>query len=956
MMNAQFLSNTVSLLALVLKRLRHNLGLSASALIGIISILTVAVCVPIFSHAISADVLHRQLQELKGVSSRPLFSLRFVYKEKTNASLMDIEKSQAIGQYLSEQISQQLGLPVEQVVMDIRAGGIVVTDLTGRWPEAKNSPLGRWSFVIQENLPLHAQIVEGEWPKPGKNQEGPIQVAVPEAMADEMLLKIGDHFLLDPLEVQVVGFWTVTDLQNPIWFSNPNADYSRTLWVPQATYLTRIKPNISQPVEEVSWYVMTNDRQVQFQRAAQYLRGLVRLDADLKKIVEGIETSYTPIEALAAYEKRAESLATLFYVVGAPMIVLALIFIGLTARISVQQYENETAILRARGASRTEVMGMNLAESLVLFAIAIPLSLILGWLAANLMNQTLSFLQFTSRSIFEVSFDGLNYTILGAAIATIAVARFLPVISASKISVLRVKQDQSRGGQKPFWERFFLDFLLLIPGIYAFFIFKGWSQPAQFLSQLQLSGDQQFRDPLLFVAPALFVIALSMIVVRLIPWVVRGMAAIANHLPGVWAYLSLQQIARRSQDHSSAVLLIIIALSLSIYTVSTARTLDQWLTDSEYYKVGADLAVKEMISVGGADASSSEGGPPSAATTQTIEGFLTIEEHQSLPAIANATRVGKYDGKFSYGRGDVTCKIIGLDRLEFPLTAYYREDFASQPLGELMNALGANLDGVLIPSNLMLKNGIALGDRLAVSITAGTTSYSREMMVVGSYDYFPTVFPTDKPTLIANLESIFNYPEDVEGYQMWLKLKPDGDAPSAIAQIGERIGAKQAVVTIEGNALNAVQTGQDKPERIGLFGILNVGFFITGLMPGIGFLLYSYASLRRRFIQLGILQAIGLSVKQLVAALVSEQVILMGLSILFGALIGLISSMMFVPFLQTGATPGAPVPPFQVIIGWAEAAWLSLAFGLVLSLTMFGTIFYLARLKVFQAVKLGETL
>jgi putative ABC transport system permease protein len=318
--------------------------------------------------------------------------------------------------------------------------------------------------------------------------------------------------------------------------------------------------------------------------------------------------------------------------------------------------------------------------------------------------------------------------------------------------------------------------------------------------------------------------------------------------------------------------------------------------------------------------------------------------------------MGKYDGKFSYGRGDVTCRVLGLDRLEFPLAGYYREDFSNQGLGELMNALGSNLDGVLIPDILMTKNGIALGDRLAMTISAGGNTYNREMIVVGSYQYFPTVFPKDKPTLIVNLESIFNYPEDAEGYLMLISLKPDAEAGEVIGGIADKIGRNQAMVTIEGNAHAAVVAGQDKPERMGLFGILNVGFFITGLMPGIGFLLYSYASLRRRFIQLGILQAIGLSVRQLVAALVSEQIILMGLAILSGAIIGLVTSVMFVPFLQTGATPGAPVPTFQVIIGWGEAAWLSLAFGLILGITMIGTIYYLARLKVFQAVKLGETL
>jgi putative ABC transport system permease protein len=131
---------------------------------------------------------------------------------------------------------------------------------------------------------------------------------------------------------------------------------------------------------------------------------------------------------------------------------------------------------------------------------------------------------------------------------------------------------------------------------------------------------------------------------------------------------------------------------------------------------------------------------------------------------------------------------------------------------------------------------------------------------------------------------------------------------------------------------------------------------MTGLMPGIGFVLYSYASLRRRFIQLGILQAIGLPVRQLIGYLASEQFLLMGLAILSGAAIGLASSYLFVPFLQVGASTGAPVPPFEVLIGWVESGVLSMVFGLILFLTMVGTIASLVQMKVFQAVKMGETL
>jgi putative ABC transport system permease protein len=451
-----------------------------------------------------------------------------------------------------------------------------------------------------------------------------------------------------------------------------------------------------------------------------------------------------------------------------------------------------------------------------------------------------------------------------------------------------------------------------------------------------------------------------MIALRLIPVVIRLLAAIVEKFPGVWAYLSLQQVARRSRDYASALLLIMISLSLSIFTVSTAKTLDRWLYDSEYYKVGADLAVQEFImATGGANSGPDGGGGSASARSgsgQLIESFLTIEEHLDIPGIQNATRAGKYDGKFSYGRGEVSCLVIGIDRIDFPSAGYFREDFANQSLGEFMNLLGSNLNGVIFPSSMMNKTGVAIGDQIALSISIGNAKYDREMKVVGKYEYFPTVFPKDKPTLIINLESIFDYPEDVEGYQMLLDIADDTDINGLVQEITYTIGSEQAVVKVAGNAVNAVQAGQDKPERIGLFGILNVGFITTGLMPGIGFLLYSYASLRRRFIQLGILQAIGLSVRQLIASLVLEQTLLMSLAILIGAGAGLISSILFVPYLQTSATPGAPVPPFLVIIGWAEAGWLSLAFGVVLFITMFGTIIYLARLKVFQAVKLGETI
>jgi hypothetical protein len=65
---------------------------------------------------------------------------------------------------------------------------------------------------------------------------------------------------------------------------------------------------------------------------------------------------------------------------------------------------------------------------------------------------------------------------------------------------------------------------------------------------------------------------------------------------------------------------------------------------------------------------------------------------------------------------------------------------------------------------------------------------------------------------------------------------------------------------------------------------------------------------------------------------------------------------LFIPLLQISTAGASPVPPFEVLIGWTESAWLIVAFGVVLLIVVIGTIGYLVQIKIFQAVKLGESI
>ncbi len=806
------------------------------------------------------------------------------------------------------------------------------------------------------------------------------------ASADKFFLNVGQLYkLANGVEIEIAGIWQEKDANDPFWYDLPANQFNDLMWVPGSVFGDRIGPILEKPIQYLTWYMIMDEKDVQFQRAGQYTDGMLRLDNELHNLNMPIKMDYSPLESLVAYQDRVNSLTTLLYAVGAPLAVLALLFIGLTSIIVIQEYSQEIAMLRSRGTSRFEILLMNITETLILLVIALPVSLLLGWAASNVMGQTESFMRFTQRAVLPFSYQGINLPALVLAVGLILLARLSPAWSVSQRTIIKLKQEQSRSETKPVWQRFYLDFMLLAVSGYTYLSLRGWGTIAALLNQIggetpgiRASRDlllqaqpevEPYRDPLMFVAPAIFVIACSMILIRLVPVLARLLAATFGRLPGAWHYLSLQQVSRRPQDYSSAVLLIMISLSLAIFSATAAKTLDQWLHDSIKYEAGADLVVWEYppgANVNPAqspiDNNSQSGKPVSPSHNLSMTSGLTLadlggdsewaytlEQHRKLPGVEDATRVGRYSAAVSSGFGEMPAEVIGIDRLEFPRVAFYRQDFSDQSLGALMNALGSDPRALLVPRILAEATGLQIGDQVSMKIQVFDQVFLRDFIVSGTYDYFPTVFPRNDPAVIANLDYIFGTPDSIVDYETWLSLQENAEPKEILTTIRNEMNL---IPAIRSDALTEIREEQAGIERVGLFGVLNVGFLTAGLMPAIGFVLYSYASLRRRFIQLGILQAIGLSVRQLTGYLVSEQLLLMSIAILGGAAAGLLASYLFVPFLQAEVQS---VPPFQVFSGMREAAWLSLIFAGVLALTMIGTILYLTRLKVFQAIKLGET-
>ena len=122
----------------------------------------------------------------------------------------------------------------------------------------------------------------------------------------------------------------------------------------------------------------------------------------------------------------------------------------------------------------------------------------------------------------------------------------------------------------------------------------------------------------------------------------------------------------------------------------------------------------------------------------------------------------------------------------------------------------------------------------------------------------------------------------------------------------------------------------------------------------LGFLLYALFSFRRRFIELGMLRAIGLSAGQMMIFLASELAFLFLSGLAAGTGMGVWVSSFFIPHLQVGNDMAARIPPFLVRIDWPAVFQVYILFAIlfVIALAVLG--WSLMRMKIFQAIKLGE--
>ena len=958
----------LSTLALAFRRLWSQKVLMLCLLMGLAAAVGLLSSIPLYADAVHHELLQGELTEAG--THRPPFAFLWRYIGTWHGEV-SWDDYQPVDAYLSQQEPGATGLPLDSLVRHVQTGNLRLFPAAGSGAFAGRDPLLWTSLGFISGLEDHVDLVGGAFPQVGGQV---LDVLASRALAEQMGLQLGEGYVLlgsdddgRQIPVRIAGIWQPRDPGAPFWFYQPSS-FDEVLLTPADAFEAQVVPLVEEPVSLAVWYQIFDGSQVRSADVPGLLDRVAAAESRTEALLGHTGLDASPVDALGAYESSARLLTVMLTIFAIPVVGLILYFVALIAGMVVGRSQGEIAILRSRGTTRLQVLLVFLLEGLLAGGAALALGLVLGHWLAEMMGRTRTFLDPALLDLGAlpdlrglITPAAVTYGLLAVGLGVIAL--LVPALVASRHTIVTFKWERARALVRPLWQRAYLDLLLLIPVLYGLYLLLSSRSDLpipRFPNLLVLRSTavqaDPFANPLLLLVPALFCFSLALLFVRFFPWLMRALAWVARWLPGTTLLLILRQLSRSSGQYTGPLLLLSLTLSLAIFTASMATTLDGHLGDRVYYQVGADLNLAESgESTEDAERPSLLLQPTPAPSQGRDEGprwlFLPVSAHLQVPGVQAAARVGDYGVTSNIGGRQQSGRLLGVDRTGFPAVAFYRPDFGGgEPLAGQMNRLAPDPANLLVSRGFLAQHRLAVGDPLRLTVSIAGEVQAIEFAVAGPLDLFPTLYPQDGPFFVANLDYVFERLGGTFPYDVWLATDPGVAGEEVVAGV-RGLGVPVATVS---DARATIVEEQTRPERQGLFGLLSVGFLAAAGLTVLGFLLYAVVSFRRRFIELGMLRAVGLSVGQMGVYLAGEQALLILAGGGLGTALGIWASSLFIPYQQVGPDKTAQVPPFVVQIAWGELWTIYALFGAMFVLAVLVLIVLLLRMRIFEAVKLGE--
>ncbi|MCM2580018.1 FtsX-like permease family protein [Streptomyces meridianus] len=445
--------------------------------------------------------------------------------------------------------------------------------------------------------PARVTIVEGERPGPTPAL-GPVPVALPRTAARALDVRTGDRITLTdrlhgpPLRVRITGVYRPADRDDPYWgldrlggrgasFSGFTT-YGPLLVTHDAFDSGRVAPRAMAWQARADFSALTADRiddlRASLKRAAR------RIDGGATGNATQVTTE---LPGLLTEVRRSLLVSRSALLVGAlQLAALAAFGLLLVARLLTGERAEETSVLRARGSSRARLAALTFTEALLIAVPAVVTAVLLAGPLVRLLAAHGALARAGVR--FPAETDAAAWWVAAATALACALAMTAPQLrrpgtfvgeQAARIRRPALNAAIRAGGDLA---------LLLLAGVAHWQL----SRRAQGRGVLSADGAGALGvDPVLVAAPALCLVAGTVLTARLLPMVARIADRCAERSRALGPALAGWQLSRRPGRVAGAVLPLVLAAGMGTFALGQAASWDRSQHDQAAHSAGADIRV-----------------------------------------------------------------------------------------------------------------------------------------------------------------------------------------------------------------------------------------------------------------------------------------------------------------------------------------------------------------------------
>lgn len=806
----------------------------------------------------------------------------------------------------------------------------------------------RVKVIGMTGLADHAEIIQGRMFEPGQLPDGSFEIVCNEECLKTLGMSFGGTYQLqnsffsaaEPLTVTVVGVFRQAS-ENDSYWSETMEDYLNALFM---DYDTMLGDYLSTGLTTLSG------------AECRYSFDYQKMDLnDLSSVTKAIEEDRTVYsdagmsfsmgisDILSEYAVRAANLKSMLWILQIPTIVMLAFYLFMVSQLNVEQEKNEIAVFKSRGASSAQIFAIYAMEAGVLGLATFIIAPFIGLLLCNFLGVSNGFLEFVNRTglAAKLSIDAFIYALI--AIVIFFITTMLPIIPASKLSIVKYKQSKAKVVKMALWEKLCID-IILIAGSLIWYYFTARSINRLFADGTYVSDGT--INPLYFVFSTMFIMGAGLLFIRIYPYLLRLIYYIGKRFWTVPQYIAITSVARSQGGRERFLMLFLsVTFALGIFSANTARAINNSRSDRIYYNTGADVVIDAYWRLESVDDDSSY-----------VE--IDMDDYQNLEGVDIATRVLRTDAKATCGGVQSnSADLMAIEPGKFSQTAWFRGDLLPVHWWNYCSALVDYKAGVLA-SRSWEEKGVQLGDVVSVKI-AGSDAV--DLTVLAFVDYWPGINPsetiadertgeeTQRDFLVCNYNYLRRVTE-LQPYQIWLKMKDGATSEALYADIEAKHLKIQRII----DSSQLLIEEKTDPALQGMNGALTLGFVVIMLMTVIGFLIYWIISIKSRTLQFGVLRAMGVTFREVISTLGWEQLLVSLVSIAMGFVIGGTASDLFVPMFRTMYNAADQVPPFRVQgdPGDYIKLYVIIAVMLIGGFLVLGGI--IRRININKALKLGE--